>query len=269
MDAGQEQRERTSAIADGQTSDAEIQNWLSEWERNPELRDDWRMVHLIGDVLRSEELAGDVRRDERVLQGVRAALAEEPVVLSPRSLNPAPASDRVQALRQFPRRLMTGSAAAAAGVALVMTAYFGTRLEVDAPMGGIMAATSGGAAMLSGGFVPAAPAPTAEDLRRASTLERGQSGGSAAVGGFREILRLPRGPAANPYESMQVLYSDGSATISLQIEPFREGEHLPRAEVGERLNTLSLQRHGSWITLTGDVPLGTLQQFATLVPSTR
>jgi negative regulator of sigma E activity len=60
-------------------------------------------------------------------------------------------------------------------------------------------------------------------------------------------------------ESVQVLYSNGSATISVTVEPFKPGEHLPRTESSERLNTLSMQRQGSWLTLSGDVPIGTLQ----------
>jgi negative regulator of sigma E activity len=69
-----------------------------------------------------------------------------------------------------------------------------------------------------------------------------------------------------PMESMQVLYSNGSATISVTVEPFRPGEHQPRAESSERLNTLSVQRQSTWLTLSGDVPLGTLQQMASAVP---
>uniref|UniRef100_UPI00200CC762 hypothetical protein n=1 Tax=Escherichia coli TaxID=562 RepID=UPI00200CC762 len=34
------------------------------------------------------------------------------------------------------------------------------------------------------------------------------------VSNFREILRLPRGPADRPQQAVQVLYSNGSATIS-------------------------------------------------------
>ena len=46
------------------------------------------------------------------------------------------------------------------------------------------------------------------------------------------------------------------------VEPFRPGEHQPRTESSERLNTLTVQRQGSWLTLSGDVPMGTLQHMA-------
>jgi len=81
------------------------------------------------------------------------------------------------------------------------------------------------------------------------------------VQGFKEVLRLPRGPADRPNEALQVLFSDGQATISVHIEPYRAGTH-PVPQPSERLNTLTLQRDGAWLTLMGDVPAATLVQFA-------
>ena len=257
MDADKLRRETTSAMVDGAASDEDIDGWLAAWSTDAQQREDWHLYHLIGDTLRSSELAGDAARDMALLQGVRRAMAQEPTVLAPAAL---PVRRRVH------RRLWSGTAAALAGVALVTASYIGTRVDVDGP-------TLGG---LAGGF--SATPWAQEDIRRASVV--GLGGAEALATGsavaqqtpgpaFREILRLPRGPAARPYESVQVLYSDGSATISVELEPFREGEHVPRAEQGDRLNTLSLHRQGTWITLTGDVPLSTLHQFAGAVQPVR
>ena len=51
------------------------------------------------------------------------------------------------------------------------------------------------------------------------------------------------------------------------MEPYRPGEHQPKVESSERLNTLSVQRQDLWLTLSGDVPLGTLQQMALAFPA--
>jgi len=50
------------------------------------------------------------------------------------------------------------------------------------------------------------------------------------------------------------------------VEPFKAGEHVPHTESSERLNTLTVQRQGNWLTLSGNVPLGTLQQIASTLP---
>src|SRR2546427_8984713 len=60
-------REQLSALADGELS-ACIAFRIGQQE--------WRMYHLVGDVLRSPELAHHSRHD--VLSGIRAQLANEP-----------------------------------------------------------------------------------------------------------------------------------------------------------------------------------------------
>ncbi len=68
-------REQLSALADGELSAAELQAVLAYAESDAG-QQEWRMYHLVGDVLRSPELAHHSRHD--VLSGIRAQLANEP-----------------------------------------------------------------------------------------------------------------------------------------------------------------------------------------------
>lgn len=68
-------REQLSALADGELSAAELQAALAYAESDAG-QQEWRMYHLVGDVLRSPELAHHSRHD--VLSGIRAQLANEP-----------------------------------------------------------------------------------------------------------------------------------------------------------------------------------------------
>ncbi|MFM2186187.1 MAG: hypothetical protein RIR43_759 [Pseudomonadota bacterium] len=244
-------RARLSAIMDGQADPADVQRWLQHEAPQAAVQEDWHTYHLIGDALRSGDLASSPARDRRLLNKVQQALSEEPVVLAPGA---AASTGAVQ--RPIRRRLWAAAAAGVAGFAVVAGAFFTTRAEWgDLPV--IAWAPSGG--------------PSSEDFRRASVGSPGPDGSPALTGStqapFREILRLPRGPAQRPLESLQVLYSNGSATISVLMEPYRPGEHQPKVESSERLNTLSVQRQDLWLTLSGDVPLGTLQQMALAFPA--
>ncbi|MFM8344093.1 MAG: MucB/RseB C-terminal domain-containing protein [Betaproteobacteria bacterium] len=262
-------RARVSAVMDGQAEEAELQRWLAGEAGQGPVRQDWHTYHLIGDVMRSSDLASDAAHDQRSLSAVRQAVAQEPVVLAPAALAAVEPP-----LGRAPRprwRLWAGAAAAVGGVAVVLSSYLLTRVDP-----------------VTWGSVVASVMEPAEDIRRASVGAASWSGGAGTSGlsgpwsgaaapsageggsaamGFREILRLPRGPAGKPMESVQLLYSNGSATISVVVEPFQAGVHVPHSESSERLNTLAVQRQGKWLTLSGDVPLGTLQQMALSWPA--
>jgi len=252
-------RARLSAVMDGQADEAQLQRWLQSDAQQASTRQDWHAYHLIGDVMRSADLASDAAHDNRLWAAVREAVHKEAVVMAPAALDASKARPRAPRLRW---RLWAGAAAAVAGGAVVLSAYLVTRVEEG-----------------SWGSVVASVAQPIDDIRRASVGAATWSNGSAAwvqpgpnplsssASAFREILRLPRGPAGRPLESVQVLYSNGSATISVVVEPFKPGEHVPRTESSERLNTLTVQRQGNWLTLSGDVPLGTLQQMALSLPT--
>jgi sigma-E factor negative regulatory protein RseA len=254
----QQRRQRVSAVMDGDLDEAELQRWLAQESQQPHVQGDWHTYHLIGDVLRSSDLASNKDHDQRLLERVQQSLDTEPVVLAPA----AAAATVASSTRSTPirRRLWASSAAVVAGFAMVAAAFFTTRADFgDAPV----------ITLVSGG-------QPADDIRRASIAPPGSSLATDSTGmgpagsaqaPFREILRLPRGPAQRPMESVQVLYSNGSATISVTVEPYRQGEHVPRNETSERLNTLTVHRQDVWLTLSGDVPMGTLHQMALTLPA--
>lgn len=80
--------ERLSALMDGELDDGGVVRACSQWRENAESRSAWHAYHLIGDVLRADDLACDPARDVAFLQAFRGRLADEPVVLAPRSLEP-------------------------------------------------------------------------------------------------------------------------------------------------------------------------------------
>jgi sigma-E factor negative regulatory protein RseA len=72
-----------SALADGDATDGEAARAFQAWRDDADARSTWHAYQLIGDVLRSEDLASDPAADEAFLHGLRARLADEPVVLAP------------------------------------------------------------------------------------------------------------------------------------------------------------------------------------------
>jgi sigma-E factor negative regulatory protein RseA len=108
-----------SALADGQT-DATAPG-CAAWRDDPQSREAWHVYHLIGDVMRSEDLASDPARDASFLAGVRARLAQEPVVLAPASLPPTR------------RAGWWTPAAAVAGIVAVTGVVFLSRTPVSEP----------------------------------------------------------------------------------------------------------------------------------------
>lgn len=75
-------RERLSALADGELPAQEVAALVRRWAVNPTLREDWHSHQVIGDALRSDELAGSAQ-EARFLAKLRQRLAQEPVVLAP------------------------------------------------------------------------------------------------------------------------------------------------------------------------------------------
>lgn len=254
----EQRRSRLSVMMDGEATAAERQQWWQSDVRHPAAAEDWHTYHLIGDVMRSADLATTRDRDRILLTRVRAGLEAGPVVMAPAAVRrPSDAALDDQGARSGPRqrrRLWAATAAVVAGFGVVMTAYVSTRVEVVEFPSGIVVSM----------------AEPVDDVRRASVVGAAPRAAhaewpwalSAPVSGFREILRLPRGSSQQPGEGTQVLYSNGSATISVVVEPYRPGQHVPRTETSERLNTLTVQRQDVWLTLSGDVPMGTLQQMA-------
>jgi sigma-E factor negative regulatory protein RseB len=91
-----------------------------------------------------------------------------------------------------------------------------------------------------------------------------------AVPGFEEISCVrraldPLAPLGSPahVETLQAIYTDGLTHVSLFIEPYdpQRHPHAMHSAVGAT-HTLMGREGSSWITIVGDVPLGTLKQFA-------
>ena len=73
------ERERLSALVDGEADAAGSRASCAHWQASAEARGDWHAWQLIGDVLRSDELASDAGHDAalatvyRVLSSLEAA----------------------------------------------------------------------------------------------------------------------------------------------------------------------------------------------------
>jgi sigma-E factor negative regulatory protein RseB len=84
----------------------------------------------------------------------------------------------------------------------------------------------------------------------------------AEVPGFRLMGCVKRPPPAQASEAsaLQAIFSDGLSFVSVFIEPYREQQQALVAEMGA-LHTVMQRLDVHWITVMGDVPQQTLQQF--------
>ncbi|MBT9611482.1 sigma-E factor negative regulatory protein [Aquabacterium sp.] len=112
-----------SALSDGQATPEEVARASAAWRDDPQARASWHRYQLIGDALRSPELL-QASEGSAFLQGFRARLAQEPVVLAPQAAHAArtephsPASALQEA--QLKRRPWAGPAAVAASFVLLV-----------------------------------------------------------------------------------------------------------------------------------------------------
>lgn len=113
-----------SALSDGQATPEEAARATAAWRDDPQARATWHRYQLIGDALRSPELL-QASDGAAFLQGFRARLAQEPVVLAPQQLH-APDVSAVrhgavlEAAPVLKRRPWTGPAAVAASFLLLV-----------------------------------------------------------------------------------------------------------------------------------------------------
>ncbi|TDV38407.1 MucB/RseB-like sigma(E) regulatory protein [Paraburkholderia caballeronis] len=92
----------------------------------------------------------------------------------------------------------------------------------------------------------------------------------SAVPGFRKIRELRRPMAARdanepPIPVDQAVFSDGLAAISIFIEPVEHNSRKEGAGSSGATHVLVKRRGDYWITLLGEVPQSTLQQFASAI----
>lgn len=133
-DLNQSQRERLSALVDGQLAPEDVAQALA-FADSGEGRQTWQLYQLVGDVLRSPELAHHAQHD--VLSGVRAQLAREPRPSPAPPLIPIAAAgpaapDRAANSAVFRWKLVAGLASVAAVAALAWTALPMAGSGVDA-----------------------------------------------------------------------------------------------------------------------------------------
>ena len=91
-----------------------------------------------------------------------------------------------------------------------------------------------------------------------------------AVPGFREIRELRRPMASReegqpPIPVDQAVFSDGLAAISIFVEPVEKNSRKEGAGNSGATHVLVKRRGDFWITLLGEVPQATLQQFASAI----
>jgi sigma-E factor negative regulatory protein RseA len=105
-----------SSMADGEGGPQAQERCLALWAGDAQARERWRDYQLIGDVLRSQELARDGSHDAAFVRALRTRLANEPVVLRPKTAPPAVARSRNWAV---PMAAVAG-VAAVAGMVVVL-----------------------------------------------------------------------------------------------------------------------------------------------------
>jgi sigma-E factor negative regulatory protein RseB len=91
----------------------------------------------------------------------------------------------------------------------------------------------------------------------------------APVAGFKQINCVKRsldlssdGDRTGASDVLQAIFSDGLTHVSVFIEPYRPERHRAGSAAVGATFTLMQAVGPNWVTVMGDVPLGTLKQFA-------
>lgn len=192
-------REQLSALADGELGGAELQAVLAYAESDAG-QQEWRMYHLVGDVLRSPELAHHSRHD--LLSGIRAQLAEEPrrplVAVAAQQLEQVarPAQDRAVAngapMRDaanasvFRWKMAAGFASVAAVAAIGWSVMLGTPAGSGLQQGRALASLDSGSA------TPVAAVGSPQDFPLDATAQSSSVVAVAGPYGQSVMLRDPR-----------------------------------------------------------------------------
>jgi sigma-E factor negative regulatory protein RseB len=90
--------------------------------------------------------------------------------------------------------------------------------------------------------------PQVPGFERVSSLRRTVDGVADSNGDHEPVL--------------QVVFSDGLTHVSMFIEPYREGRHRSGTAAIGATHTLMKRHEQWWVTVMGDVPMATVQQFA-------
>ncbi len=225
-------REQLSALADGELSAAELQAVLAYAESDAG-QQEWRMYHLVGDVLRSPELAHHSRHD--VLSGIRAQLANEPrrplVSVATEELaqiahpaqdraviNGAPLRDAANA-SVFRWKMAAGFASVAAVAAIGWSVMLGAPAGPGAAPGRALAALETGA--------PSAPVAVAGNAQDFPLGDTAQSSSVVAVAGPYGQSVMLRDPRLDALLASHPQYS-GPATLQMPAS-FLRNANFPSA----------------------------------------
>ena len=122
-----------SALVDGELDAPAVQRICSAWREDVSVRSTWHAYQVIGDVLRSDDLACAPARDEAFLAGLRARLAQEPVVLAPATVRAGAVEAPASVAQTTRRRTWAAPMAVAAGFMAVAGVLVVSR--VAAPLG--------------------------------------------------------------------------------------------------------------------------------------
>lgn len=99
------------------------------------------------------------------------------------------------------------------------------------------------------------------ELQRTTAAAEGWSL-KTAVAGFKPMSCFRR-PAGSPEGTVQWIFSDGLAAVSLFVEPYDRQRHAQeRLLAMGATNTLTRRLGDWWLTAVGEVPLSTLKTFA-------
>lgn len=204
-----------SALSDGQATPEEVARACAAWRDDAQARASWHRYQLIGDALRSPELLAS-SHSAAFLQGFRARLAQEPVVLAPQAAQAthvahaartehthAPNLPAVGQGAQLKRRPWTGPAAVAASFVLLVGLMAS---NLSGPRGGVgeagrtdTLASAQGAAWGGGqGLVASSLNPT-----QGARLQSAQSMGASFDSTDQTEGVLIRDPRVEPLLSLQ------------------------------------------------------------------
>ena len=271
------------------------------WRDGTTLRETWRTYHLIGDVLRSEDLAHRADADGAFLARLRESLATEPAVLAPGRASVDAVSQAGGLQRLLWRGRLPRAALAVAGVAAVAGLSSLLWLAAPPHGVQMAVAPAGSADLgdprfqvVDGGLIRGARLEgylrgqlEARALRDGSGTRVARAASSAMHGatpaaleaegwslsqvppGFRFMgfvrRDAPAGGGGSPADGrpLQAVFSDGQRQVSVFLEPLVEGQ--PRRPVlmqaGSTHTLVRPHRERWWVTVMGDVPPETLQEF--------
>lgn len=188
MNPTDSRKESLSAALDGEATSEELGHISAQWDHD-EHCDNWHAWCVIGDVMRSEDMAAMPGCQRSFIEGFRAKLAEEPVVMAPSTQRTVAPHGSLQDLRQSWQRWGLQAGAMAAGLAVVGGAWMMLAGGAGRGPSGAIVATA----------VPIGPQASSSAVLRDPNLDQylaahrqyAVGGAIAAPGGVRQVAAQP------------------------------------------------------------------------------